>query len=104
MHKETVSEGTHRTVRERACVLYDKATGAIRHIQHVIVMEGGHEPDEHQIEAMCHTALTKRGHSHEGLEALHLDRDALQFQKAYRVDPARRVLVEVATTPGTTSK
>jgi hypothetical protein len=90
----TVSAGRHRAVRERACVLYDGSTGAIRHIQHVIVMEGGHDPDDHEVEAMCRGALIKRGQEHAGLSTLHVDRDAFQPFKVYRVDPHRKVLVE----------
>jgi hypothetical protein len=91
---QTVSPGRYGVVRERACVLYDRSTGAIRHIQHVIVMEGGHDPDDHEIEAMCRRALTKRGRAHDALDTLHVDRDAFQPFKVYRVDPGRRVLVE----------
>jgi hypothetical protein len=93
---EMISAGRLKTVRERACVMYDKTTGVIRHIQHVIVMEGGHDPDEGEIEAMCRTAFSKRGDTHAGLEALHLERNALQPSKMYRVDPKRRVLVELS--------
>ena len=91
---QTVSPGLHRVARERACVLYDRTTGAIQHIQHVIVMEGGHDPDDLEIEAMCREALAKRGRAHDGLDTLHLDRNAFQPFKVYRVDPSRRVLVE----------
>ncbi len=91
---QTVSPGQQRTMHERACVLFDRKSGAIRHIQHVIVMEGGHNPDEREIEAMCRTSLSKRGQPHDHLDALHLERSALAPMKVYRVDPARRVLVE----------
>jgi hypothetical protein len=89
------SAGRQKTVRERACVLYDRSTGVIRHIQHVIVMQGGPDPDEHEIEAMCRRALEKRGQLHHGLEALHLDRCALQPFKRYRVDPKSKTLEEL---------
>jgi hypothetical protein len=91
---QTVSAGRQRMVRERACVLYDKTSGAIHHIQHVVVMEGGHDPDEREMEEMCRQALTKRGRSHQGMDTLHLDREAFQPAKAYRVDPVRRTLIE----------
>jgi hypothetical protein len=71
---QTVSPGLHRVARERACVLYDRTTGAIQH--------------------RCREALTKRGRAHDGLDTLHLDRHAFQPFKVYRVDPSRRVLVE----------
>jgi hypothetical protein len=91
---DTVSPGRGKIVRERACVLYDRDTGAIRHIQHVMVMEGGYDPDEGEVEAMCRDALVKRGHKHDKLEALHVDRDALKPFKGYRVETARKMLVE----------
>jgi hypothetical protein len=69
-------------------------TGSIRHIQHVTVMEGGHDPDEREIEAMCREALRRRGHLHEGLDALHIDPKELEPFRAYRVDPRRRTLEE----------
>jgi hypothetical protein len=92
---QMVSAGRQRTTRERACVLYDRTTGVIRHIQHVVVMEGGHDPDEREIEAMCRTALTKRGQSHDGMNTLHLERGALEPSKMYRVDPKKKELVEL---------
>jgi hypothetical protein len=91
---QTVSPGLHRVLRERACVLYDRTTGAIQHIQHVIVMEGGHDPNDVEIEAMCREALSKRGRAYQGLDTLHVDRDAFQPFKVYRVDPSRKILVE----------
>ena len=89
------SAGRQKTVRERACVLYDRDTGLIRHIQHVIVMEGGRDPDEHEIEAKCRKAMERQGRPHHGLEALHLDRSALQHPKWYRVDPKTKMLEEL---------
>jgi hypothetical protein len=101
---QMISAGQHKTVRERACVMYDKTSGAIRHIQHVIVMEGGHDPDEREIEEMCRMAFTKRGDSHDGLETLHLDRGELQPSKMYRVDPKRKVLVGLSAPKRTAAK
>ena len=75
--------------------MYDSESDVIRHIQHVIVMEGGHDPDEREIEAMCRSALDKRGQPHQGLDTLHLERSALQPFKKYRVDPKNKKLEEV---------
>jgi hypothetical protein len=58
-------------------------------------MEGGHDPDEHEIEAMCRKAVEKRGRLHHDLEALHLDRRALQPFKRYKVDPKSKMLAEL---------
>jgi hypothetical protein len=94
---QTVSAGRHRTKLERACVLYDRKDGAIRHIQHVIVMEGGHAPTEKDIEEMCRRAMIKRGRPHDTLDALHVERASLKPFIVYRVDPQRKVLVEHRT-------
>jgi hypothetical protein len=91
---QTTSAGKQRTKLERACVLYDRHSGTIRHIQHVIVMEGGREPNEREIEHMARSARIKRGLPHDMLDALHLDRSALQPFTIYRVDPHRKALVE----------
>ena len=91
---QMVSRGRHRAVRERACVLYDRKTGAIHHVQHVVVMEGGHNPNDHEIEMMCREALKRRGHAHDEADTLHVERDAFQLFKTYKVDPVRKVLVE----------
>jgi len=91
---QMISPGRQRVVNERACVLYDRKTGAIRHIQHVVVMEGGHDPNDHEIETMCREALKKRGHSYHETDTLHVGRDAFQLFKAYRVDLTRKTLIE----------
>ncbi len=89
------SAGRHRTKLERACVLYDRTSGTIRHIQHVVAMEGGHEPADQEIELMARSSLAKRGISHESLDALHLDREALKQFAIYRVDPHQKALIPV---------
>jgi hypothetical protein len=43
---------------------------------------------------MARNARIKRGLSHDALEALHLDRQALQPFTIYRVDPHRKILIE----------
>ncbi len=91
---QTVSMGRQRTTLERACVLYERDGGTIRHIQHVIVMEGGYAPSEKEIEEMARRALTKRGRKCDTLAALHIRRDALRNFGAYRVDPNRKILVD----------
>jgi hypothetical protein len=91
---QTVSPGLHRVARERACVLYHKATGAIYHIQHVIVIEGGHSPSDHEIEEMCRQAISNRTLDRASLDTLHVDRSAFQPFKVYQVDPNKRVLIE----------
>jgi hypothetical protein len=91
---QTVSMGRQRTTLERACVLYERDSGAIRHIQHVIVMEGGYAPNEREVEAMARRALTKRGRPHDRLDVLHVERALLGRFAVYRVDPQRKLLVE----------
>jgi|SRR5580692_12502858 hypothetical protein len=82
----------------KTCVLYHKDTGTISHIHHAIVFEGGHEPTEHEIEAMARRSLEKRGLSHAELHALHLPGEHMKPFRAYRVDPDRKALVETEWT------
>jgi hypothetical protein len=82
----------------KTCVLYDRHSGAISHIQHAVVLQGGHEPTEDEIEAMARKSFEKRGLSHANLHALHLAGDSIKPGKVYQVDPARKELVETEWT------
>ena len=62
---QTVSARKDRIRVKRACVLYDRHSGVIRHIQHVVVLDGGHEPSEQEIEQMARNARIKRGLPHD---------------------------------------
>src|SRR5260370_8033931 len=96
---QTVSMGRQHTKLERACVLYERDGGTIRHIQHVIVMEGGYAPSEKEVEEMARRALSKRGRKHDMLDALHVRRDALRDFAVYRVDPAPKLLADHRSPP-----
>lgn len=79
----------------KTCVLYDKDSGAIRHIQRTIVMDGGYEPTEPEIEAMARRSFERRSKPHTHLHALHVTVGEIKYPKIYRVDTARKVLVEM---------
>lgn len=89
-----ISKSPYPERMNKTCVLYDKNTGTISHIQHTIVLEGGRELTEHEIEAMARGSLEKRGLSHADLHALHLPGEHMKPFRAYRVDVTRKVVVE----------
>ena len=97
MSRSRVPEKMNRT-----CILYHWESGAISHIQHVIVFEGGHEPTQEEIEAIARRSLEKRGLAHVDLRALHVAGDELKPFKAYRVDTAQKALVETERGPTST--
>jgi hypothetical protein len=78
----------------KTCVLYHGQSGTIVHIHHTIVFEGGYEPTDYEIESMARGSLDKRGVSHADLHALHVPGGHMKPFKAYRVEPARKALVE----------
>jgi hypothetical protein len=84
----------HREQSRKTCVLYDHESGVIRHIQHAIVMEGGYDPTEAEIEAIARRSFEKRNAPHGHLKALHVAAERFDSPKAYRVDPTRIALVE----------
>jgi hypothetical protein len=57
-------------------------------------MEGGHDPTESEIEAIARKSFDKRNVRHAHLHALHVSGDMFNSPKAYRVDPARKALIE----------
>jgi hypothetical protein len=84
-----------REVRKSACVLYDRLSGQIRHMHLTVVLEGGHDPSESEVEEMAHAALHRRGELHAHLAALHVEHEAVAHSARYRVDvESKRLLKE----------
>jgi hypothetical protein len=83
-----------KKVRESACVLYEPETGQIRHMHFIVVLEGGHNPDEAETEAMAHASLERRGKPHAHLQALHVSHEAVKPFCRYSVDINEKHLVE----------
>ena len=81
--------GTHTVV------LFDPATGAVHHVHHAFIFDGGAAPTEAALEAVARrNAAHRRGAPlPSGLHALHLS-DAKLEPGPHRVDLATRRLVE----------
>ncbi|MGL5818493.1 MAG: hypothetical protein ACRCYR_13075 [Phycicoccus sp.] len=78
--------------------LYDPADGRIVHLHDVLRMEGAEpRPAEDRHRSARETAA-ELGVAVDGLELLHLEDFAVDPGRAYRVDTARRVLVELPST------
>jgi len=78
------------------CVVYDAATGQIRHVHRVVTFVGGREPSEHEIEADALRAAGKL-RAHQGdLLVLHLGTETVEASRKYRVDPAKKVLIPLS--------
>jgi hypothetical protein len=86
---------TTKKVREGACVLYEPGSGQIRHMHHIVVLEGGHNPSEAQAEAAARAALERRGRTHSHLAVLHAAQ-TVEGTRFYRVDVKSKKLVEEA--------
>jgi hypothetical protein len=79
---------------KKACVVYDPATGRIHHHHRVVTFVGGREPTADQIAADALHVLKLLPNPPVGeLHVIHVDHDAFEPGKRYRVDPARKTLV-----------
>ena len=87
-------------VRKGVCVLYERDSGQIRHMHFTIVTEGGHDPSEAEVETMARDALARRGKTHAHLIALHAPYESVDTFRRYKVDPAKKALVEFPPPPG----
>lgn len=78
-----------------AVVIYDSKSGEILHVHQSITQKGGRHPDEQERErqAAAHVALNDTV-DREQISFLHVEPELLRKQIEYRVDPARRALVE----------
>lgn len=78
----------------KACVVYDAASGRIHHQHRVLTLVGGSEPPEIELASRALHAVRKRREPPTGdLEVLHIDHQALERGKRYRVDIHTRRLV-----------
>ena len=91
----------HPEVGDRAIVLlYDPGSGRIVHGYHYEVDPGDKLPDRATLEKSAHEAAALHARAADRpllskLTALHADPKTFDLRKAYRVDPAKRVLVDV---------
>jgi len=86
---------------ERACVLYDPATGRIAYGHREITVGDGHVLSEEEFEVRTRRLATTRGrYDTTGLKCLHLSGVTLKSHKRYKVDLSSNTLIEVDVTLG----
>jgi hypothetical protein len=78
---------------ERLCLVYDPTSGEIVLTHRVVTLEGGTEPSEDEIARYAVLLARRRAGAGQRLEALHVERGALEPGRRYRVDPKDKVLV-----------
>lgn len=88
--------GTLKATSHLVCVIYDAASGRIRHIHHDVSLQNSPPASEAEVEAAAFAQLHKRGVAQGGLLALHVSPEELQPRARYDVDPQRRVLRQLA--------
>jgi hypothetical protein len=78
----------------KACVVYDATSGQIRHLHRVVTFVGGREPADEEVAADALRALNSLPTPPTGVvHVLHVDYNAIEPGKRYRVDPNRKALV-----------
>ena len=78
---------------ERLCLVYDPVSGEILHTHRVVTFEGGTEPSEDEIAHSAILLAQRRAGAGQRLEALHVERGALEPGRRYRVDHTRKALI-----------
>jgi hypothetical protein len=83
----------------KACVVYNPANGQIHHHHSVLTLVGGLEPEEHEManDALRFIKDRARPLPKGELQVLHINHDAMEPNKRYRVDHKKRVLVAIAS-------
>lgn len=84
----------HNPVSEKFCVLYDQQDGRIVHTHIAIVMSGGVQMTDDEVEARAKERAKQVGHVVDDLGALHLAAMDHDNAAAYRVDVANKKLVK----------
>jgi protein-tyrosine-phosphatase len=92
---EFLTTGRTSVQSVKCCVLFGPSDGVIRHVHHVVTMEGADETEEAAIEKRTVELARESGVSVKGLKALLVDPAEIKSDKVYAVDPKGRRLVEV---------
>jgi len=92
--------GTLEVANESVVVLYDPATGYITHMHHSVTMKGGAHPDQATLEkdAFAHLAEAQPQVTAK-MAVLHVDPGSLKYDGLYKVDTAKRAMVELPAAP-----
>jgi hypothetical protein len=87
--------GTLQVEAESAVVIYDVHTGQIVHRHEVVTLKGGKHPDKQTQERDAHEQLLRIVPDFKGETAmLHVNPADIKPRVVYKVDLAKRVLVE----------
>jgi hypothetical protein len=79
---------------KKACVVYDATTGKMRHLHRVVTFAGGREPTDDEIAADALRLVRSLPKPPAGVfHVLHVEHDAIELGRKYRIDPNRKVLV-----------
>jgi len=90
--------GTLEIERESAVFVYDPQTGQVVHRHQVVTVKGGQHPDQETIEADAMGQLSQAQPTvTRKLAFLHVDPRTLKSGVLYKVDIAKKVLVELPT-------
>ena len=77
-----------------AIVMYDPASGAIRHMHRVITMANSPKMDPQTIEKTAISNAKKYGHNTESLKVLHVPNHE-DFSSMYSVDVEKKILIKM---------
>jgi hypothetical protein len=88
-----MEEAALKPVSEKFCVLYDPQDGRIVHTTHLVVMPGGREMTDGEVEARAKETAKQVGHIIDGLRVLWVTTMDKDNVAAYRVDIATKKLV-----------
>ena len=91
--------GRERIRSTKSCVLYDNASGEIKHVHHVVTIEGADETPEDTIEKRALELAQGVGVETKGLRSLHVDAEKIDPEKTFKVDVETRRLVAVSEEP-----
>jgi len=83
-----------KPISEKTCVLYDQQDGRIVHTHIAIVMPGGMEMTDDELEARAKERAKQVGHVVDDLGALHLAPKDHDNAAAYRVDVVNKKLIK----------
>jgi hypothetical protein len=90
----------NREENSKMCVLYDKSTGIIHHVQHTLVAKRGYQPTLKDMETLARWSLRLRGIPQRNLEVFHLPKGIVSHLRNYTVDIGRRLLIPPVTLEG----
>jgi argonaute-like protein implicated in RNA metabolism and viral defense len=92
-----LTTGNHKIQGERCCIVFESASGKIRHVHRVITMLGGTERGEKEIAERALALAKKHGATGAKLDVIHIDPKTVEARGHYRVDLKNRTLVASTT-------